>query len=112
MMRRQIIDGVDQASQKLTAEINRMPWFWRRIAVAGILIWSMSLLTYLAAVGTENTRSDIAFYLSGILISTMASYLGIATIDHQNERKANLAASAISPPTEVGPVQTDVNVKV
>lgn len=77
----------------------------------------MGLLTYLAVMGSDSTQADIGFYVAGVLVSTMASYLGIATVDHQNERKANLAAVAISPPqssTEGGSdtTQTNIDVKV
>lgn len=103
-MPRSILPPSSSLLEKIPAPVaavwNRMPWFWRRVAVGSILIWSMGLLTYLAIVGTESTRQDIAFYVSGVLVSTMASYLGIAAVDHQNERRANLAAAAINPPPE------------
>lgn len=87
---------------------------WRRVAVFLIIMWSMGLITYIAVYGDDDTRKDVAFYVSGILVSTVGSYLFGATWDNQNERKANLAAAAISP--DAGPasndVTADVNVKV
>lgn len=87
--------------------LNRMPWFWRRVLIGAIIIWSMGLLTYLAVVGNDTLKADIGFYVSGVLVSTMGSYLFGATWDNQNERKANLAAVAITPP-----VSADTSVQV
>lgn len=101
MLQQQVLEG-----------LNRMPWFWRRIAIASVLLWGMGLITYIAIVGSDATRQDIAFNVTGLLIATIGSYLFGATWDHSNERKANLAAAAINPPTDVGSVTTDVNVKV
>lgn len=94
-----------------TAGFNRMPWLWRRVIVFAIILWSMGLLTYIAAVGDSETQRDIAFYVSGCLISTMGSYLGISAIDHQNERKANLAAAISTPPDGDATTNTTVEVK-
>jgi hypothetical protein len=88
------------------AAFNRMPWLWRRIAVFCILFWSMGLITYLAIAGDEETRRDVAFYVSGCLMATMSSYLGISAWDHHNERKANLAAAALSPASDTVEVKT------
>lgn len=115
MPARKLILGIDALPQQAIEGLNRMPWFWRRVIVCAIVFWSMGLLTYLAVMGSDSTQADIGFYVAGVLVSTMASYLGIATVDHQNERKANLAAAAILPQASTesaDTTQTNIDVKV
>nr|QIG67163.1 hypothetical protein EVB34_058 [Rhizobium phage RHph_TM26] len=97
--------------QEALAALNRMPWFWRRILVIGIILWAMGLITYIAVVD-PGTRGDVAFYVAGVLVSTMGSYLFGATWDNQNERKANLAAQTLPPPPATGTADVSTNLEV
>lgn len=71
--------------------------------------WGMSLITYIAIVGSDRTRQDIAFNVTGLLIATIGSYVFGATWDNQNERKANLAAASIQS-SDTSTTTTDVKV--
>ncbi|QIG76507.1 hypothetical protein EVC26_061 [Rhizobium phage RHph_I72] len=107
-----LLNWLGEMDKEVLLALNRMPWFWRRILVIAIILWAMGLLTYIAVV-EPSVRGDIGFYVSGVLISTVGSYLFGATWDNQNERRANLAASAIAPPapTDSANVTTNIEVK-
>ncbi len=89
--------------------MGRASWAVRRRIIIAVLIWSGSLITYLAIWGRAvSLVSDIATGLILLMGSVIGSYVFGAVWDDKNTRKAEVAQSAVD---QADPVDTKVTVE-
>lgn len=101
--------------RKLLSAVMETSWRYRRIAVFGVLVWSFSILTYLATFGVDTTLTRaIVDTLGWTIMATVAWYVGGATVDDLNRMRHGRLPDPQTfdplpaPPRDDAPVRRDL----